>query len=144
MATPYYKAAPNGAPIIVQGHSVDATNLTYASPFGRNSSKQQQQQQQPRGSNRPQAQGGCRDAFWAILFYAHLGAMAYLAAAYAPQVIAMAGDSNSGGGRLLDQQSSNATEFNIDSSALLTVTGIAGVSGCVLSTLALGKRSLLL
>jgi hypothetical protein len=96
----------------------------------------------------------CRDVIWGILFYAHLGVMAYLAARYAPQAVNGAVESyaqaTGGGRRTLDVRGSvfrflqddgedgeGSDELSIDPQALLVILSLAGVLGSVLSSLAM-------
>jgi hypothetical protein len=146
---PYYNAGGK-APVIVQGHVVQgyhppSSNLALASTYDRaNVVAQDLKPDAPSG--RP-----CRDAFWAILFYAHLAAIGYLAAVFAPtmvndvaQNVAQGGQRNLQVFRFLDEQATNDSgngsqqDFNIDPSSMLIVLCLASVIGFVFSSLALG------
>lgn len=110
----------------------------------------------------PKRERRCQDAFWAVLFYAHLGAMVYCTAAYAPQLMADFAqnwnDSQVGDdavrrrllwGRFLQDNadengsnqadnSTNQVDISVDPKALLTVIVVGSVVSLVLSTCALG------
>ena len=146
--TPYQNAA---GPVIVQGKPVNGSyqapprsKESYASPYSHNQggahiSAQDIKPEAPQG--RP-----CRDVFWAILFYAHLAAMGYLAIMYAPQMvneIAENVEGNGGGRRLgvlrfLQDEGADDENIEIDPSGLFVVLCIASALGFVASSLALG------
>jgi hypothetical protein len=166
----YYSASP---PVVVQGRPYYAQ-----SPYTGSGQQQQQyyvekpdsaaayqqqgdfggQQQLPGGAsadNKPTRHRGCRDAIWAILFYAHLAGMAFITVVYTPQVVNGAienySNNNNGGGRLLQEEeegggdgTSNSsggydtTDIDINPAALITMTAIMGALACILSSLALG------
>lgn len=145
----YYPSGGGPAPPVVQGQPY------YASPFG---GQQQQYDQKPTSaavynhhpeeygngvaSTKPQRQKGCRDVFWAILFYAHLAGIAFITIVYTPQVIngAMENYSNNNGDRLLEEQQNGGDAINLDinPSALISMTALMGILACILSSLALG------
>jgi hypothetical protein len=86
MTTPYYNAGDSGGPIVVQGHVVqgqaansNSNNLIPASAYEHNNDTPTGEwtkgEQQPRQ---------CRDVFWAILFYIHIGAIAFCTAKFSP------------------------------------------------------------
>jgi len=164
----YYNSS---APVIVQGqHPAPYAASPYNhSPASNKAAQDYQQQQQQHNQQayqaapdqkHPQPQGGCRDAFWGILFYAHLCAIGYCTAVFAPQAAgsAIEGYNNGGGGgerrmlldatpyvpsvftRLLqDEDNENAEiSLDIDPTALLSIVGVAGMVGCILSSLAMG------
>jgi Plasma-membrane choline transporter len=122
-----------------------------------NPQHQQQPYQVAHDQQHPHPQGGCRDLFWGILFYVHLAAMAYCAAVFAPQVLNGAMDNyNANGGRrmllgvsspylptavtrFLEENDEDAEiSMDIDPNALLAIVGLAGVLGCIFSSLAMG------
>jgi hypothetical protein len=101
----------------------------------------------------------CRDLVWALLFYAHLGAMVFCAATFAPAMIeGMAEGMADGNERRLtgfsptalrrflegdddqgnDGNNGEAQEISIDPQALMVILALTGVIGLILSTLALG------
>lgn len=148
--TSYYPAGDG--PVVVQGQPVSAydaskldTDPTVVYDDGKTSS-----------SSKPQPQGGCRDAVWAVLFYAHLGMMGYLTLVYGPQVANTAYEQYGGGGgndgdggeqRALEEQAGgnegyydgfSSQDISIDPKALIVLTGISGVLGCGISSLAMG------
>ena len=99
----WYNASAPVRPVVIQGHPVQPQHSsTYAASPYSHKQQQLQQQQQPyqaqHEEDHPQPQRGCRDVFWGVLFYVHLGAMAAAAAVYAPQVIGSAVENYSGGG----------------------------------------------
>jgi hypothetical protein len=67
-SSPYYNAE---APVVIQGKAVDSNALLSVEGNG----------EWTRGEKQP---GTCQDMFWAILFYAHLGAIGAVTAKYAP------------------------------------------------------------
>ena len=116
----------------------------------------QQPYQAAHDQQHPQPQGGCRDIFWGILFYIHLAAMAYCAAVFAPQALSGAMDNyNANGGRrmllnasshyvpsvvsrFLEENNEDAEiSMDIDPKELLAIVGLAGVLGCIFSSLAM-------
>lgn len=151
MAQYYPSGQAPAPPVVVQGQPY------YASPFG----GQQQYDQKPSSasaynhhqeeygngvatsaSNKPQRQNGCRDVFWAILFYAHLAGIAFITIVYTPQVINGAvenyvNNSNNQGDRFLEEQNG---EFAIDinPSALISMIALMGILACIMSSFALG------
>lgn len=125
---------------VVQGNYVNANNLHQASVFNHSTTSGIQ-------DAKPADQGrSCRDVFWAVLFYAHLTAIAYLAVVYAPQMVNdIAANTEGGGGRvlmtksrLLDDGKQEDTDFDIDPSTLMVVLGACGILGLGVSTAALG------
>ena len=73
-STPYVSASSK--PVIVQGSHVNAIDgIAYGDGLLHNNTPQQAKRQ-------------CRDVFWAILFYAHLGVMVYCTVAYTPGLMA--------------------------------------------------------
>lgn len=93
----HYKAAGDG-PVVVQGMNVESSVAQYQTP-----------QAPPRG---------CRDAFFAVLFYVHLGLIAYAAAVNTPlmaQDVAEGYDFHgaaSGWNRMLNDQQGNEAQNN--------------------------------
>jgi hypothetical protein len=165
MATPYYNASSGTAPVIVQGHAVaapsyasspyhyhSATPVVMATTTTDHSYGAAAATKYPVGAcaARPQpVQHGCRDAFWGLVFYVHLGVMAVLAVVYRPQAFASASESYQSGGqgrRQLDDaadytdngnDSSSSNDIYVDPVALLTVLAASGLVGGVVSSLAL-------
>jgi hypothetical protein len=161
----------SAAPPVVQGQSYYGE-----SPYGGQQQHQQQyyeqkpttasayQQQAEFGgaavdnnsSTKPIRQRGCHDAIWAILFYAHLGGIAFITVVYTPQVVNGAienysNNNNSGGEqRLLQEEQDNngdssnsggeydAMDVDFDPAALGSMIAIMGALACLLSSLALG------
>lgn len=129
-AAPYHKVGAGGkAPVIVQGYAMDAR----PSP-GATSVYHQPPKEQPR----PQArQNGCRDVFWAVLFYLHLAGIIVLTVLYAPIAVQAASE---GTNRRLEQAANDdgTQEIDVDVSALLPLLGVGSALSVLLSTLALG------
>jgi hypothetical protein len=139
-------------PIIVQGHSVAAAAVPYATPYDHHVPPAEVKSS---SAIRPHAStGGCRDAFWGFLFYVHLGVMGYLAVMYGPQVAesSMNNDQENNNARFLQRfhpsrlfrrleeegaGGDNDDVADIDIFALMTLMGIAGAMGTLLSTLSL-------
>mmetsp|Transcript_21216 Transcript_21216/g.27400 ORF Transcript_21216/g.27400 Transcript_21216/m.27400 type:complete len:502 (-) Transcript_21216:1243-2748(-) len=129
----HYKAAGDG-PIMVQGQEVPSRSgfgqaLNIDSPSG--SAQYQTPEAPPRG---------CRDAFFAVLFYVHLGLIGYAAAVYTPIMAeeVAAGVVNNGNrrGRFLNEDED--VDFNFDPVHLFLTVLIATALAFVFSTLALG------
>jgi hypothetical protein len=161
-ASPYSQYADPPLPLPLQPHY-------HASGGNGNNNNSSSSHHTNNSAARPAGQHGFRDVVWGLLFYAHLVGVAYLTVVFAPQAMEAAtassssSSSSSGGNyrhqrRLYDNggqddddgaaadsssssssSSSGATALNIDPTALLAVTAIAGVLGCVFSSLALGK-----
>ena len=134
-STPYYNNTDNNAPIVVQGQSVVVASQEQYEEFGK---PQHQRDRRP--------SPGCRDAIWAVLFYAQLGVMATVTVLYAPQVATTAMSSNEQ--RALaenDNDDDDASmmsfttqDLSIEPRALAWLTAVAGVFGCILSSVAMG------
>jgi hypothetical protein len=167
---PYYAA--NGSSVIVQGTIVTQPQEDggFVQGFNQgsvpsntyNHGVQQPQSmvmpmQQPQEENwtkgQPQPKR-CNDMLFGILFYAHLGAMAWCAATYGPVMMAtLTEDSSTGqnanGRRYLSRilEESNADDvsgaINVDDvNDVILLLGVSGVAGFILSSLALGFMSL--
>lgn len=122
---PYYATGAGGGvapPVIVQGQVVGMSPNTTANVYDHNSQKVEYgdhpdssttNYNSGKGEHQPKR---CNDAFWAILFYSHLGLMAYLAAANSPQMFQTFGGQY-GQGRMLssnqDGSSNNAEESTL-------------------------------
>jgi hypothetical protein len=150
MATfnPYYNAGGSSAIPVVQGQYVSTPGY------------QPQQQQQPQtsyysandaaqegqwthGEKQPTA---CKDFIWAILFYAHLGVIAFVTAFFVPQMAQDIASGYSGrrliGGvnRLLSIRSLEEAEeadIEFDLNAIFIILSVAGLAGLIISTGAL-------
>lgn len=158
----FYNAS---APVIVQGHhpapyTASPYNHSPASNKAQDYKQQDNQQayQAAHDEQHPQRQGGCRDAFWGILFYAHLCAIGYCTAVFAPQAAGNAMEGYNGGGerrmmldatpyvpsvatRLLQEEENGEdaeVSLDIDPTALLSIVAVAGILGCIFSSLAMG------
>jgi hypothetical protein len=140
------------APVIVQGYVVAGKDNSSANNNAQNHLHQQLTAFHDSNTSpeRPQAQQrGCRDAFWAILFYAHLLFIVALVVLYAPQAIAA---SSNGTNRFLmtvrrlDEAVDSSNEdddqplvyIQIDVSFLPPLLGAAGILSVLLSSCALG------
>lgn len=97
MATPYYSASSSGTRVpVVQGTFVSPTSAAGGSKHGsskhhnNNNSTNSHANAEPlnvvdagqRGTQ--QQSGGCKDWFWALLFYVHLGAIVAITIKFAP------------------------------------------------------------
>ena len=170
---PYY--ASHGGPVIVQGTYVNQNqqgfnqefhqgNANYASPYNHGGQQQQQQlQQQYAGFGMHQTQEvvwtkgvrqpkRCNDLLFGILFYAHLGVMAWCTATYGPTMLSELEAQYENGQRYLlrllegengNQQTDDASgseefSFELSMNEVLLLLGISGALGFVLSSLALG------
>jgi hypothetical protein len=137
---PYYTEAssPNNIPV-VQGQVVSDPSTSFAAiPQGNFSNEDVFH-----GEKQPNT---CKDVFWAILFYAHLGAMAFVAVYYAPIMAQdMAADYAGGAYRKLKERflqdedggSNNGGEpedFDIDMTTLLTILGVCGLVALLVSS----------
>jgi len=131
----YFSAQNDAKPIVVQGQLVSAYeqgkfDYTHKEPTT--------------SSPHHERKGGCRDAFWAILFYCHLGLMGYLALVFCPQAASSAYEQygDGGGGRTLEEGGNDGgfstQDISIDPRALIILTGLSGFLGCVVSSLAMG------
>jgi Plasma-membrane choline transporter len=123
-AAPYHKVGAGGkAPIIVQGYAMDARPSQGAVSVVHH----------PKEPSRPQTrQSGCRDVFWALLFYLHLAGVIVLTVLYAPMALQAASE---GTNRRLEE--SNSTN-DVDVSSLLPLLGVGSALSVLLSSLALG------
>ena len=165
---PYY--ASHGAPVIVQGTYVNQNQQGVIQGYSQGNSNREssynhggQQQQHygdfgmhqtqevswTKGERQPKR---CNDIFFGILFYAHLGVMAWCTATYGPTMLSEVEAQSANRQRYLlrfleggndDQQTDNASggeEFSIELSMndVLLLLGISGALGFVLSSLALG------
>jgi hypothetical protein len=168
MATnPYYSLPAGGkGPVIVPGRYVTPDqSLDPAVPY--NQSQQYASSAQPHGkslepavtyghhseSTKPQQERKCHDAFWAVLFYAHLGVLLYCTVAYLPTMIASIAEgveSDGGGGRYLlrflqdeeygdeaDDDKGDSAEFTYDPNDLMAIVSFAAVMSLGISTIAL-------
>ena len=154
-----YVAARDG-PVVVQGHVVGIGNPTSSNTFSpgmgimqSNAPFQQFEYEKP---DPPPKR--CNDAFFALLFYLHLGVIAWTTVTFAPQFYStIATSSNSSGGtgnsRLLISrranlpsrwlqeaetgESSSSEMANLDLNQILLILGISGVVGLLMSSFAL-------
>jgi hypothetical protein len=132
MASPYY--ASQGGPVVVQGHVVGGV------PVYNESTPVADDTDWTKGEAQPKR---CNDAFFAVLYYVHLGVMAWTAAVFSPQMYSSVADEYNGGNRLLmprflenennDGDSAVALEMN----EVFMILGISGAVGLVMSSLAL-------
>jgi len=125
MATPYY--ATDG-PVVVQGQVVGGVPATtYNNDHSDGVFK---------GERQPKR---CNDAFFGILFYAHLAAMVWVAVTYTPQMYSSVA-SEYGGGRQLDenqQEYDGNSSIGMEINEVYMIIGISGVVGFIMSSLAL-------
>jgi len=141
MTTPYYNAG--GGPVVVQGHDVSSTAMDKASVYDHGGESENVHKNSP-----PPRQ--CRDVFWAIFFYLHLGAFLAVSIMYAPAMVQdlaemdgyerrlTTGLSSIGfGGRFLEENADGDDEITVDPQALLVIVAAAGIIGLVISTIAL-------
>eukprot|EP00545_Synedropsis_sp_CCMP1620_P000608 CAMPEP_0119011304 /NCGR_PEP_ID=MMETSP1176-20130426/5585_1 /TAXON_ID=265551 /ORGANISM="Synedropsis recta cf, Strain CCMP1620" /LENGTH=534 /DNA_ID=CAMNT_0006964105 /DNA_START=28 /DNA_END=1632 /DNA_ORIENTATION=+ len=163
MSSPYYASQGDG-PVVVQGHVVGGVPVN--SNYNNYSSGQQQQVvAAPINTNNGAFKGEaqpkrCNDAFFGILFYAHLGVMAWAAATYAPQMYEVIADEYTSGGddrrsmmmqsssssssyympRFLQEENNDGDGGEVEALAMnevFLILGISGAVGFVISTLAL-------
>jgi hypothetical protein len=141
----WFKVDNKSEPMVVQGRDVGAFSdaLTSAQPYDMSSNNA------PDGAQPgipEKTERGFRDVFFGILFYAHLGAIVYTSAVYAPQAALAAADNVQGGGgrrsllgRWLEEDGGgDEQEIEIDPGALLSVLVVAGILSFIFSSLALG------
>jgi hypothetical protein len=155
---PYYGESPYGGQQQHQQHYYEQKPTT-ASAYQQQAEFGGAAVDNNSSSTKPIRQRGCRDAIWAILFYAHLGGIAFITVVYTPQVVNGAienySNNNSGGEqRLLQEEQDNngdggdsssssgggydAMDIDIDPAALGSMIAIMGALACLLSSLALG------
>ena len=139
-STPYYSAS-NARPVVVQGKPLSQTpQVGYDH---KNSGAVGLISSSDPTSHR---QGGCRDAFWAVLFYAHLGFLGIATFKYVPDYVSGVYENvaQGQGGRFLRSLQDNndgEEELDIDPSALLGTVGVSAIIGLLLSTFALSFMS---
>lgn len=125
--------------MVIQGKAVDSNALLSVEGNG----------EWTRGEKQP---GTCQDMFWAILFYAHLGAIGAVTAKYAPlmkeELAEGYADGYQNNGRRLssisrflednggeNQQEDAELDFGMD--AIWFILGISGLFSCLISTVAM-------
>jgi hypothetical protein len=133
-SSPYYNAE---APVVIQGKAVDSSALLSVEENG----------EWTRGEKQP---GTCQDMFWAILFYAHLGAIGAVTAKYTPLMTEELAEGYADGyqnngrrlssiSRFLDdnggQQEDAELDFGMDT--IWFILGISGLASFLISTVAL-------
>lgn len=123
MSTPYVNADNGTAPIVVQGQKVH-----YGQSLDVDGAGWTRGEVQPRG---------CRDAFWAVLFYAHIGLIAYVTARFGPLMAQDAAGDYAGGAQRYLEQNAEEGDIGIDSATILLILGIAGLAGVCLSSMAM-------
>mmetsp|Transcript_15057 Transcript_15057/g.31044 ORF Transcript_15057/g.31044 Transcript_15057/m.31044 type:complete len:516 (-) Transcript_15057:127-1674(-) len=143
----YYKSAGDG-PIVVQGQEVppsqqggfsQALNDPAQRPaYVSSSTTSAAQYQTPAAPPR-----GCRDALFAVLFYVHLGLIAYAAAVNTPIMAQEVGEgyinhADGWGRRRLNDGEGDGEDSNFDPVHLFITIVIATILAFVVSTLALG------
>jgi hypothetical protein len=122
MSSAYVNAEHGTVPVVLQGQKV---------PFGQSL---EVEKAWTRGEVQPR---GCRDAFWAVLFYVHIGLVGYATARFVPVMADdVAQDYASGAQRFLEQDA-GGEGFSIDTATVLLILGTAGLAGIVLTSLAL-------
>lgn len=145
---PYYYAG-NQPVVVVQGQEVPSKTTTptvQASTYSHGQGNQQQLLNQQRQAPPKR----CNDVFFAILFYAHLGVIAWCTATYSQAMYSSIADQYNGNrrlgafGRFLQEDDGQAQEDNNDGGFVLTMNEvlsvllITGLVGFTISTLALG------
>jgi hypothetical protein len=126
------------------GQAVNTNSLIPASTYHNNTETGDEWtkgEQQPRG---------CRDGFWALLFYAHLVAVAYATVKFAPVMAEDLAEDYAGGAQrklfsttrwLQDdgdnQDSENGEDVYVDMDSILLILGVAGLAGFVIASLSL-------
>ncbi|KAG7359953.1 plasma-membrane choline transporter family protein [Nitzschia inconspicua] len=154
MTTPYYSANEASIPI-VQGHAVSApggasyqTHDPVSPPQGNYSAHSPDVNEVFHGEPQP---AQYKDPIWAILFYIHLGVMAFLAIRYAPLMAQeMAAEYVGGAYRKLSsavvtrslEEGSNvegeSAELEIDIASLVTIIVLVGLAALLVSSAAIG------
>ena len=170
MSTPYYNCNTNHGtqpqPVVVQGYAVDTskTNGTVAAyePPGRVPLHLEPYSQLPERQER-ETDAKFRDVAWALLFYLHLGVVAYLTAVNVPTMANIMGagyaadgnnnqaqeeddrrhlqdndNNNQGWNNYNYNNNNNYDNISVNLPATLSMVALLGLSGLVLSTLALG------
>lgn len=154
MTTPYYNA---GSIPVVQGHAVPAPGMYQQEPMSiavvapGNFDAHAEDVSSPFHGEKQASQ--CKDVVWAILFYAHLGAIAFTTIRYAPMMAQDMTMENAGGAYrklskavrfLQDENGSDGggegdvAELNLDMSTILTILAIAGLAALLVSSAAVG------
>jgi hypothetical protein len=152
--TPYYNAG--GGPVIVQGEIVESVSHSHNSQYnhatsfqGKPANKanliQATTYEHQSGvdeciKGKPQSRG-CRDRFWAILFYAHVAVLIGSTIKFAPVMLQeLAGDYASGANRYLKVArllEDDQDEVEIEADSVILVLVLAGLAGLVISTVSL-------
>jgi hypothetical protein len=153
-AQPYYNTGQNGL-VVVQGTVVQGTdvNNNYKPPKNDVYKPDYSQQQvayheQPEVTHGVRQQKRCNDVFFAILFYAHLGVIAWITAVYAPAMAMDVADGvqdayqnrfldeDGGGNDGGDQDNGDGNgEIQFDMAALWLILGVSAVAGFIMSAL---------
>mmetsp|Transcript_26272 Transcript_26272/g.39777 ORF Transcript_26272/g.39777 Transcript_26272/m.39777 type:complete len:498 (+) Transcript_26272:81-1574(+) len=126
MTTPYY--ATDG-PVVVQGQVVGGIPATTHDNINHSDADFKGERQPKR----------CNDAFFAILFYAHLAVMGWVVGTYAPQMYGSVA-SEYGGGRQLDdkqEEYDDNSSVGMEMHEIYLIIGISGIVGFIMSSLAL-------
>lgn len=143
MSTPYYNAEAGTTPVVVQGHAVTTNNTpaVYNSSFSTALNVESGTEWQ-KGEKQPSA---CRDGIWAILFYVHLGLIAFASVSFIPQMAADVAEGYAGGAqrqlsvsmpRML-QNDNGDEDIEIDLNAIMTILAFCGIGGIFISSLAM-------
>jgi hypothetical protein len=170
---PYYNAGSSPSIPIVQGQFVSSPGTTQSYdhhndavfPPGNYHHQQQSSSQNEFTHDGEKQLNNCKDVLWAILFYAHLGVMAFATMYYAPIMAQdVAADLAGGAYRRLagiassasryleedEQEQGNAEEaqvedatvdFDLDMTTIVVILAVAGLAGLVIST---GAMSLMM
>ena len=150
MASPYY--ATRDGPVIVQGHVVSGMPVsTYSHGVSAGVSPSNVDNNLHDFKQEPQPKR-CNDAFFGLLFYVHLAAIAWTTISFVPQWSAtVASQYNSGSGssysgnrrflsmsRWLQESESSSEDIpDLQMNELLLMLGVSGVAGLLMSSLAL-------
>jgi hypothetical protein len=123
MSTPYVNADHGTAPFVVQGQKVHFGQSLEVEAGG-----------WTKGEVQPR---GCRDAFWAVLFYVHIGLVGYATARFVPIMAQDVAQDYGGGAQRSLEQDADGGGFSIDKDTVLLILGTAGLAGIVLTSMAL-------
>ena len=146
MSSSYFQTRNGSAPVVVQGQIVDANRSKYDTkntplvssdyqPAPLEIASAHDSDTLPRGKQKTRQ---CRDFIWAILFYVHLGLIAFCTARFVPVMVQDVG-ANFAGRRALQNNNNNAANgnFSVDPHTVMLILAVSGVAGFVLSSLAM-------
>ncbi len=132
MTSPYFRTSNGTAPVVVQGAIVESINTNSALISGSDFSHALDGGEWTKGEAQPRQ---CRDIFWAILFYIHLGVVGFATFRFVPLMAQDLGQDYASGAqrRFLEEN----VDVSVDTNAVLLILAFSGLAGFLLSSLAM-------